>query len=45
MRDNGPDERLHTLVRHERDLDPARVLQPRGKEVHLALRAVLILTP
>ena len=28
MLDDGPDERFHALVRHERNLDPARVLQP-----------------
>jgi hypothetical protein len=45
MLDDGTDERFHALVRHERDLDPARVLQPRRKELHFPLGAVVIGDP
>jgi hypothetical protein len=31
--DERADERLGTLVRHNRDLDPARILQPRREEM------------
>ena len=42
MIDQRAHERLDALVGHQRDLDPARVLQARGEEVHLRLGAVLI---
>ena len=42
MIDQRAHERFDALIGHERDLDPARVLQPRRKEVHLRLGAVLI---
>jgi hypothetical protein len=41
MLDQRPHERFDALVRHQRHLDPPRVLQPRGEDVHLRFRAVL----
>ena len=42
MIDEGPHERFHALIGHERHFDPPRVLQPRRKEMHLGLGPVLI---
>src|SRR5881394_539843 len=38
--DERPSERLHLLVRNDRDLDPSRVLEARGEEVNSFLHAV-----
>src|SRR5204862_8274646 len=40
MVDEGPHQRFRALIRHQRHLDPARVLQPAREEVHALLTPV-----
>lgn len=45
MLDQRPDEGFDTLIDDQGDLDPSRVLQPRGEEVHLRVGTILIRHP